>query len=126
MRISRFTEEQTVTIRQEHEEGASIAEVCRHHGVSEQTVSRGKQQDGGMARSDVHRLNAVAAGNARLKRLVAEQAPANQMRKDLPAKNSYRLQYAGTRRSISKTSTTSRHGRSAGRWDASADAARPS
>lgn len=87
MRKSRFTEEQIVTILQEHDAGARVAEVCRRHGVSEQTVYRWKQKYGGMARSDVQRLKALEAENARLKRLVAEQALDNQMLKDLLARN---------------------------------------
>ena len=88
MRKSRFTEEQIVSILQEHQAGASVSEVCRRHGVSEQTVYRWKQKYGGMARSDVHRLKALEAENTRLKRLVAEQALDNQLLKDLLAKNS--------------------------------------
>lgn len=54
-------------------EGAGIADVARHLGVSEQTFHRWRNQYGGMKADDVKRLKALEAENARLKRIVADK-----------------------------------------------------
>lgn len=88
MRTSRFSAEQIVRIIHEHEAGLGVDEVCRQHGISRATLYRWKQQYSGLAVSELQRLKALEAENARLKRLVADQALDNQMLKELLGKRS--------------------------------------
>lgn len=88
MRTSRFSAEQIVGILKEHEAGAGTADLCRRHGISLQTFYRWRQRYGGLERGEAARLKVLAAENARLKRLEAEQALDFQALRDLLRKNS--------------------------------------
>src|SRR5437588_48859 len=90
MRKSRFSEEQIVGILTEHAAGGGAAALCRRHGISEQTLYRWQRKYGGLERGEAARLKALEEENARLKRLVAEQALDNQILKDLLRKNAPR------------------------------------
>jgi putative transposase len=87
MRKSRFNDEQIVGILKEHAAGEAVATLCRRHGISQQTLYRWKQQYDGLEGNELKRLKALAEENARLKRLVAEQALDNQALKELLRKN---------------------------------------
>ena len=70
----RFTDEQIVRILREAEtKDQPIREVCKRHNITEQTFFRWRNRLGGMDVSDARRLKDMAAENAKLKRLVAEQ-----------------------------------------------------
>ena len=87
MRRSRFKEEQIIAALKEHEAGAATGELCRRLGVSEQTLYRWKRKYGGLAVNEARRLRVLEEENARLKRLVAEQALDVQALRDVLAKN---------------------------------------
>jgi hypothetical protein len=55
-------------------EGADLQDVCRHLEVSIQTYQRWRSQYKAMRPEDVVRLKQLEKENARLKRMVAEQA----------------------------------------------------
>ena len=72
MKRKRYSEEQTVSILNEREAGASAADLARKHGVAEQSIHRWKSKYGGMTVSDLKRLKRLEGENLRLKRMVAD------------------------------------------------------
>jgi putative transposase len=54
--------------------GKKVPEVCRVLGIAQQTYFRWRQKYGGMAPEMAKELKALQKENARLKKMVAEQA----------------------------------------------------
>lgn len=68
MKRKRFSEEQIIGVLKEYAAGASMAELSRRHGVSENTLYRWKARYGGMEVSEARRLRDLEAENTKLKR----------------------------------------------------------
>ena len=67
--------------------GMELDEVCRHLEIAESTWHRWVAQFGGMKADDAKRLKELERENARLKKLVANQALDIDMLKELAAGN---------------------------------------
>lgn len=74
MKGKRYSPEKIVKILREAERAESAREVIRRYGITEQTFYRWKKVYAGMEVTDIKRLRAMQEENARLKKLVADQA----------------------------------------------------
>ena len=74
MRKSRFREEQIIGILKKRQAGMGAKELCRTHGISDDTFYKWRSKYGGMEVSEAKRLKAE---NAKLKKMLAEQMLAN-------------------------------------------------
>ena len=83
MKKKRFSEEQIIAVLKEAEAGAKVLELCRKHGISDATFYNWKAKYGGMTVADLRRLKELEGENAKLKRIVADQALDNAALKDL-------------------------------------------
>jgi len=72
MRTSKFTPEQMVHIVRQGDSGVPIGELCRQHGLSEQTYYRWKKQFAHLGTPEVRELRQLREENRKLKGLVAD------------------------------------------------------
>ncbi len=86
MKTRRYTEAQVFRILQEVDSGKPVVVAAREHGVSPATIHRWKSKYGGMTLSKLKRLKALEEENARLKRIVAQQALDNELLREINTK----------------------------------------
>jgi putative transposase len=88
MKGTRFSQEKVIGILKEAEcKGSTIGELCRKHGISEQSFYRWRRKYGGLSVSEAKRLKGLEKENIRLKRLLAERDVEVDIMKELLSKN---------------------------------------
>jgi putative transposase len=73
-RKAKQTEEEIIRALQEVDAGAKPEDVCRRLGVGKSTYYRWRDKYGGLSVNEAQRLRRLEDENARLKKIVAEQA----------------------------------------------------
>jgi putative transposase len=66
------TEEAILRVLREAESGETVVEICRKHGISQQTFYLWKKKYAGLGLSELRELRQLREENAKLKRLVAD------------------------------------------------------
>lgn len=74
MKKGKFTTEQISKILKEFEQGKSVEDISRDHGVSRACFYKWRQRYGGMEASELKRVKELEEENARLKRMYANLA----------------------------------------------------
>jgi putative transposase len=83
----RKTEEQIIAVLKESEAGVKTSDLCRNHGISENTFYKWKDKFGGMTVSEARRLRGLEQENSRLKQIVADLTLDVRALKEINSKN---------------------------------------
>jgi len=66
------SEEEILRVLRGAESGDTVVEICRKHGISQQTFYLWKRKYAGLGLSELRELRQLREENAKLKRLVAD------------------------------------------------------
>jgi putative transposase len=83
MKKTRFTETQIVSVLKEADNGVSVKDLCRKHGISDATYYNWKSKYGGMEASDLKKMKELERELSQMKRLYSDLALENRALKDL-------------------------------------------
>jgi putative transposase len=73
MRKSRYTDSQIMAILKQNEQGVSVPDLCREHGMSSAQFYNWRSKYGGMDTSLMKRMKELEDENKRLKKMYAEE-----------------------------------------------------
>jgi putative transposase len=82
MRTSRYSESQILAILKQNENGVSVPELCREHGMSSAMFYKWRSKFGGMGASMIKRLKELEEENRGLKKMYAEERLKAEMRQE--------------------------------------------
>lgn len=74
MKKSKFSPNQVAKILQEFENGKSVEEITREHGISRAAFYKWRQRYGGMDAKELKRIRELEEENSKLKRMYANLA----------------------------------------------------
>ena len=83
MKKSRFSAAQILGIFRKQDQGQTVAQICRKHGISEPTFYGWKSKFGVMSVSELQRLKHLEDENRRLKQPYAELSLEHQVIKEV-------------------------------------------
>ena len=73
MKKKRYTEGQIYKILKESDSGIQVQEICRKHGIHQNTFYRWKSKYSGMELSDIKKMKHLEHENSELKKILAEK-----------------------------------------------------
>lgn len=83
MRKSRYSDSQIMAILKQNEQGVSVPDLCREHGMSSAQFYKWRSKFGGMDTSMMKRLKELEAEDARLKKMYAEERLKAEIRQEI-------------------------------------------
>lgn len=82
--------EEIVAILRESDRGEStVEELCRKHGITDQTYYRWKKQYGGVGETEVRKMRKLETENRRLKQVIGDKELALELLKEELEKKGY-------------------------------------